>query len=91
MLAHDGSVDVMSSVTRDGEWIDHKTQEGVYVVVEATDDYVSGCFTRPSRPMEVVVRPVTFEMLVAAGHRHAGSCGPHHRPLCGLAYTCCEL
>lgn len=55
MRAHNGSVDVMSSVTRDGEWIDHKTQEGVYVVVEATDDYVSGCFTRPSRPMEVVV------------------------------------
>lgn len=91
MLAHNGSVDVMSSVTRDGEWIDHKTQEGVYVVVEATDDYVPGCFTRPSRPTEVVVGPVTFEMLVAAGHRHAGSCGLHHRPFCGLAYTCCEL
>lgn len=45
VLAHNGSVDVMSSVTRDGEWIDHNTQEGVFVVVEATNDYVSGCFT----------------------------------------------
>ena len=45
VLAHNGSVDVMSSVTRDGEWIEHNTQEGVFVVVEATNDYVSGCFT----------------------------------------------
>ncbi|MGO3884919.1 MAG: NAD(P)H-dependent oxidoreductase [Mycetocola sp.] len=40
-----GTVDVMSSVTRDGEWIDHNTQEGVFVVVKATNDYVAGCFT----------------------------------------------
>jgi predicted homoserine dehydrogenase-like protein len=38
------TVDVMSSVTRDGEWIDHNTQEGVFVVVEATNDYVMSCF-----------------------------------------------
>ncbi|QCB97996.1 flagellar biosynthesis protein FlgA [Arthrobacter sp. PAMC25564] len=44
-LAHEGSVDVMSSVNRDGTWIPHNTQEGVFVVVKATNDYVSGCFT----------------------------------------------
>ncbi|MGN8025257.1 NAD(P)H-dependent oxidoreductase [Microbacterium sp. 22242] len=45
VLAHEGSVDVMSSVTREGEWIPFNTQEGVFVVVKATNDYVSGCFT----------------------------------------------
>lgn len=44
VLDHDGSVDVMSSVTRDGEWIPFNTQEGVYVVVKATNEYVSSCF-----------------------------------------------
>jgi predicted homoserine dehydrogenase-like protein len=43
-LAHEGSVDVMSSVNRDGTWIPHNTQEGVFVVVKATNAYVSGCF-----------------------------------------------
>jgi predicted homoserine dehydrogenase-like protein len=45
VLAHEGSVDVMSSVTRDGDWIPFNTQEGVFVVVKATNAYVSGCFT----------------------------------------------
>lgn len=45
VLAHEGSVEVMSSVTRDGDWIPFNTQEGVFVVVKATNDYVSGCFT----------------------------------------------
>ena len=44
-LAHEGSVDVMSSVNRDGSWNSHNTQEGVFVVVKATNGYVSGCFT----------------------------------------------
>ena len=44
-LAHEGSVDVMSSVNRDGTWIPHNTQEGVFVVVKATNAYVSGCFS----------------------------------------------
>ena len=34
----------MSSVNRDGTWIPHNTQEGVFVVVKATNAYVSGCF-----------------------------------------------
>jgi predicted homoserine dehydrogenase-like protein len=45
VLAREGSVDVMSSVTRTGEWIPFNTQEGVFVVVKATNQYVSGCFT----------------------------------------------
>lgn len=45
VLAGEGSVEVMSSVTRAGEWIPFNTQEGVFVVVKATNEYVSGCFT----------------------------------------------
>lgn len=45
VLANEASVDVMSSVNRDGSWIPHNTQEGVFVVVKATNAYVSGCFT----------------------------------------------
>ncbi|KQO97636.1 NAD(P)H-dependent oxidoreductase [Leifsonia sp. Leaf264] len=45
VLANGGSVDVMSSVTRAGDWIPFNTQEGVFVVVKATNAYVSGCFT----------------------------------------------
>lgn len=44
VLAHEGTVDVMSSVTREGDWIPHNTQEGVFVVVKATNDYVAECF-----------------------------------------------
>jgi predicted homoserine dehydrogenase-like protein len=43
-LAHEGTVDVMSSANRDGTWIPHNTQEGVFIVVKATNAYVSGCF-----------------------------------------------
>lgn len=44
VLAHEGSVDVMSSVTRDGDRIPHNTQEGMFVVVKATNAYVASCF-----------------------------------------------
>ncbi|GAA1727208.1 NAD(P)H-dependent oxidoreductase [Brachybacterium phenoliresistens] len=66
VLAHNGSVDVMSSVTRDGDWIEHNTQEGVFVVVEATNDYVSGCFTEypwhpdPSGRYAALYRPYHY-------------------------------
>lgn len=46
VLACDGSVDVMSSVERDGTKIPFNTQEGVFVVIRATNEYVSKmCFT----------------------------------------------
>ncbi|WP_413317310.1 Gfo/Idh/MocA family oxidoreductase [Agrococcus sp. 1P02AA] len=44
VLSHEGTVDVMSSYTREGDWIPHNTQEGVFVVVKATNDYVAECF-----------------------------------------------
>lgn len=44
VLANKGSVDVMSSMTREGEWIPNNTQEGVFVVIEATNEYVRSCF-----------------------------------------------
>jgi predicted homoserine dehydrogenase-like protein len=66
VLAHEGSVDVMSSVTRDGGWIPHNTQEGVFVVVKATNDYVSGCFAEypwhpdPSKRYAALYRPYHY-------------------------------
>lgn len=66
VLAHEGTVDVMSSVTRDGEWIDHNTQEGVFVVVKATNEYVSGCFDEypwhpdPTKQYAALYRPYHY-------------------------------
>jgi predicted homoserine dehydrogenase-like protein len=66
VLAHEGSVDVMSSVTRDGSWIPHNTQEGVFVVVKATNGYVSGCFSEyawhpdPTRQYAALFRPYHY-------------------------------
>ncbi|MEJ5915295.1 NAD(P)H-dependent oxidoreductase [Pseudokineococcus sp. 1T1Z-3] len=44
VLAREGTVEVMSSVTREGDLIPHNIQEGMFVVVRATNDYVAGCF-----------------------------------------------
>jgi len=44
VLGHEGTVDVMSSLTPAGDPIPFDIQEGVYVVVKATNPYVSGCF-----------------------------------------------
>lgn len=66
VLSNTGSVDVMSSVTRDGDWIPHNTQEGVFVVVKATNDYVSGCFQEypwhpdPSGQYAALYRPYHY-------------------------------
>ncbi|MCW2802660.1 MAG: flagellar biosynthesis protein FlgA [Propionibacteriaceae bacterium] len=66
VLASEGSVEVMSSVTRDGEWIPFNTQEGVFVVVKATNKYVSGCFTEypwhpdPSGQYAALYRPYHY-------------------------------
>ncbi|MGJ9406367.1 NAD(P)H-dependent oxidoreductase [Nesterenkonia aurantiaca] len=66
VLAHSGSVDVMSSVTREGEWIPNNTQEGVFVVVEATNDYVASCFaeypwhTDPTGRYAALYRPYHY-------------------------------
>ncbi|MCL6549921.1 MAG: hypothetical protein K6T37_02755 [Acidothermus cellulolyticus] len=66
VLAHEGTVDVMSSVTRSGEWIPHNTQEGVFVVVKATNRYVSDCFAEypwhpdPTRKYMALYRPYHY-------------------------------
>jgi predicted homoserine dehydrogenase-like protein len=65
-LAHEGTVDVMSSVNRDGSWIPHNTQEGVYVVVKATNAYVSTCFDEypwhpdPTKQYAALYRPYHY-------------------------------
>ncbi|TFB96408.1 MULTISPECIES: NAD(P)H-dependent oxidoreductase [unclassified Cryobacterium] len=65
-LAHEGSVDVMSSVRRDGSPIPHNTQEGVFVVVKATNDYVSRCFDEypwhpdPTKQYAALYRPYHY-------------------------------
>ena len=66
VLAHEGTVDVMSSVTRSGESIRFNTQEGVYVVVKATNDYVDRCFAEypwhpdPSGQYAALFRPYHY-------------------------------
>jgi predicted homoserine dehydrogenase-like protein len=66
VLEHEGSVDVMSSFTRAGARIPHNTQEGVFVVVKATNDYVAGCFSEypwhpdPTGRYAALYRPYHF-------------------------------
>lgn len=66
VLSHEGTVEVMSSYTREGEWIPHNTQEGVFVVVKATNEYVSGCFQEypwhpdPSGQYAALYRPYHY-------------------------------
>lgn len=66
VLDHEGSVDVMSSVNRDGSWIPFNTQEGVFVVVKATNDYVASCFDEypwhpdPTKQYAALFRPYHY-------------------------------
>ncbi|MGM1029016.1 MAG: NAD(P)H-dependent oxidoreductase [Actinomycetota bacterium] len=66
VLSHEGTVEVMSSYTREGDWIPHNTQEGVFVVVKATNEYVSGCFQEypwhpdPSGQYAALYRPYHY-------------------------------
>ncbi len=43
-LAHSGTVEVVSSLERDGRPVFRDLRWGVYVVIEASDDYVKRCF-----------------------------------------------
>lgn len=43
-LAHKGQVEVVSSVERDGRPVFKDLRWGVYVVIEAPNDYAAGCF-----------------------------------------------
>jgi predicted homoserine dehydrogenase-like protein len=65
-LDHEGTVDVMSSVERDGTWIPHNIQEGMYVVIKATNEYVAGCFDEypwhpdPTKQYAALYRPYHY-------------------------------
>ncbi len=43
-LSHAGTTEVISCLNRDGTDVEHHLQMGVYVVVEADNEYVSNCF-----------------------------------------------
>ncbi len=44
VLPHKGTVEVVSSLNRDGSDVEHDLRWGVYVVFEAPSDYVADCF-----------------------------------------------
>ena len=44
VLAESGSVEVVSCLKRNGQPIEHHLRWGVYVVLEATNDYAAACF-----------------------------------------------
>src|SRR5262245_66159460 len=62
-LHHTGQVEVLSSLDRDGRPVPHDLRWGVYVVLEATNDYVARCFgeyglaTDPSGCYAAMYRP----------------------------------
>jgi predicted homoserine dehydrogenase-like protein len=45
-LHHKGQVEVVSSLARDGTVVDNDLRWGVYVVMEAPNDYAAQCFTQ---------------------------------------------
>ncbi|GMA24429.1 hypothetical protein GCM10025864_21880 [Luteimicrobium album] len=64
-------------MTRDGEWIDHHTQEGVFVVVKAASRYVADCLkdfpgcSDPTGEYGALYRPhhfVGLEVNVSVAH-----------------------
>jgi predicted homoserine dehydrogenase-like protein len=76
-LSHEGTVDVMSSVLRDGTKIPHNAQEGMYVVVKATNDYVASCFAEypwhpdPTGQYAALYRPyhyIGLELNISIAH-----------------------
>ncbi len=51
-LAHKGTVEVVSSLKRDGGAVDRDLRWGVYVVIEAPGDYISQCFSEYGLPVD---------------------------------------
>ena len=91
VLAHEGSVDVMSSVTREGDWILYNTQEGVFVIVKATNKYVSACFQEypwhpdPTGQYAALYRPYHYVGLeLKRLHRQCGPARRRHRCAGGI-------
>ncbi len=51
-LSHRGTVEVVSSVERDGQAVERDLRWGVYVVIEAPGDYVRRCFSEYGLPVD---------------------------------------
>jgi predicted homoserine dehydrogenase-like protein len=77
VLELEGTVDVVSSYMPDGTPIQYNAQEGIFVVVKATNDYVKGCFgdypwhADPSREYAALYRPyhyVGLELNISIAH-----------------------
>lgn len=64
-LAHPGTVEVVSSLERDGSPVPHDLRWGVYVIFEAPDDYVQRCFKE-------------YGLLTDASGRYAALYRPSH-------------
>lgn len=55
-LDHDGMVEVVSSLERDGRPVFRDLRWGVYVVLKATNDYAAACFKQYGLPTDVTGR-----------------------------------
>ncbi|MBO4238333.1 NAD(P)H-dependent oxidoreductase [Pseudonocardia alni] len=88
VLDRTGTVEVVSSLHRDGRPVDRDLRWGVYVTLEAPSDYVAGCFanyglrTDPSGRYTAMYRPYHLiglelaQSVCAAGARGADSGRP---------------
>jgi predicted homoserine dehydrogenase-like protein len=52
MLEHDGMVEVVSSLERDGRAVPRDLRWGVYVVLKAANDYAAACFKQYGLPTD---------------------------------------
>lgn len=58
VLAESGSVEVVSSLKRNGQALERNLRWGVYVVLEAPTDYAAACFKQMAcKPMTAGVIP----------------------------------
>ena len=55
VLAESGSVEVVSCLKRNGQPIEHHLRWGVYVVLEATNDYAAACFNSTACKLMIAV------------------------------------
>lgn len=51
-LSHRGTVEVVSSMERDGQAVERDLRWGVYVVIEAPGDYIRRCFSEYGLPVD---------------------------------------
>jgi predicted homoserine dehydrogenase-like protein len=56
VIEHDGMVEVVSSLERDGRPVHRDLRWGVYVVLKAPNDYTAACFTQYGLPTDTTGR-----------------------------------